>query len=137
MSRNSKIILTNMCMLYREDGFFLIENRLKKDWPGLNLPGGHVEDEESIPESVIREMKEETGYDIRLSSLEPCGYFEWNVPDEGVRHLCLLYRSKVFGGEMHASSEGEVFWIKKEDLAKYPLSQDFDQILDICLKGLF
>ena len=74
--RNSKVILTNMCMLYKEDGTFLVIDRKKQDWPGINFPGGHVEDEESVPESVIREMKEETGYD--LHSVEECGYFEWN-----------------------------------------------------------
>ena len=61
MSRDSKIILTNMVMIYRDDGSFLVENRLKNDWPGLNFPGGHVEDDESIIESAVREIKEETG----------------------------------------------------------------------------
>lgn len=126
-----------MCLLYKEDGHFLVENRVKNDWPGLNLPGGHVEDEESIPESVIREMKEETGFIIPLESLENCGYYEWNLPQEGVRHLCILFRSKVYEGELHDSVEGHVFWIKKEDLHSYPLSTDLDEILDICTKGLF
>lgn len=132
--RKSKVILTNMCMLYREDGSFLVIDRKKQDWPGINFPGGHVEDEESIPESVIREMKEETGYD--LHSVEECGYFEWNVPKEGVRHLCILFRSKDFSGKMHSSKEGELFWIKEEDLKGKALSLDFDKVLEVCKKGL-
>ena len=64
-------------MLYKDDGSFLVEMREKKDWPGLTFPGGHVEKDESILESVSREMKEETGYDV--FDLEPCGYFEWNI----------------------------------------------------------
>ncbi len=132
--RKSKVILTNMCMLYREDGSFLVIDRKKQDWPGINFPGGHVEDEESIPESVIREMKEETGYD--LHSVEECGYFEWNVPKEEVRHLAILFRSKDFSGNIHPSKEGEVFWIKEEDLKGKALSLDFDKVLEICKKGL-
>ena len=132
--RKSKVILTNMCMLYKEDGTFLVIDRKKQDWPGINFPGGHVEDEESVPESVIREMKEETGYD--LHSVEECGYFEWNVPKEGVRHLCILFRSKEFSGKMHSSKEGELFWIKEEDLKGKALSLDFDKVLEICKKGL-
>ena len=123
-----------MCMLYKEDGTFLVIDRKKQDWPGINFPGGHVEDEESVPESVIREMKEETGYD--LHSVEECGYFEWNVPKEGVRHLCILFRSKEFSGKMHSSKEGELFWIKEEDLKGKALSLDFDKVLEICRKGL-
>ncbi|MBR5990305.1 MAG: NUDIX domain-containing protein [Bacilli bacterium] len=132
--RKSKVILTNMCMLYREDGSFLVIDRKKQDWPGINFPGGHIEDEESIPESVIREMKEETGYD--LHSVEECGYFEWNVPKEGVRHLCILFRSKDFSGKMHSSKEGELFWIKEEDLKGKALSLDFDKVLEVCKKVL-
>ena len=132
--RNSKVILTNMCMLYQEDGNFLVIDRKKQDWPGINFPGGHVEDEESIPESVIREMKEETGYD--LHSVEECGYFEWNVPKENVRHLAILFRSKDFTGEIHPSKEGEVLWMKEEDLKGKALSLDFDKVLEICKKGL-
>lgn len=132
--RKSKVILTNMCMLYKEDGSFLVIDRKKQDWPGINFPGGHVEDEESIPESVIREMKEETGYD--LHSVEECGYFEWNVPKEEVRHLAILFRSKDFSGEIHPSKEGQVFWMKEEDLKGKALSLDFDKVLEICKKGL-
>ena len=132
--RKSKVILTNMCMLYREDGSFLVIDRKKQDWPGINFPGGHVEDEESIPQSVIREMKEETGYD--LHSVEECGYFEWNVPKENVRHLAILFRSKDFSGDIHPSKEGEVLWMKEEDLKGKALSLDFDKVLEICKKGL-
>lgn len=135
MNEASKTILTNMCMLYKEDGSFLVEDRKKKDWPGINFPGGHVKREESIPESVIREMNEETGLDVE--NLEFVSFFEWNVPEENVRHLCMLYRSNDFSGELKSSSEGEVFFVKKEDLDKYHLSTDFDKILDICSKGLF
>ena len=131
--RKSKVILTNMCMLYKEDGSFLVIDRKKQDWPGINFPGGHVEDEESIPESVIREMKEETGYD--LHSVEECGYFEWNVPKENVRHLAILFRSKDFSGDIHPSKEGEVLWIKEEDLKGKALSLDFDKVLEICRRG--
>ena len=122
-----------MCMLYKEDGSFLVIERKKQDWPGINFPGGHVEDEESVPESVIREMKEETGYD--LHSVEECGYFEWNVPKEGVRHLAILFRSKDFSGEIHPSKEGEVLWMKEEDLKGKALSLDFDKVLEICRRG--
>lgn len=131
----NRVILTNMCMLYKENGEFLVVNRLKKDWPGINFPGGHVEDNELIPESVIREMKEETGLDV--NSVENVGYYEWNVPEEGVRHLAMLFRSKDFTGTIKSSEEGEVFFIKEKDLKDHLLSQDFDKILDICKKGLF
>lgn len=131
----NRIILTNMCMLYKEDHSFLVIDRLKKDWPGINFPGGHVEANESVEESVIREMKEETG--LNVHSLEFVTYYEWNMIEEGVRHLCLLFRSKDFDGTLESSSEGKVFFVKKDELSHHLLSIDFDKILELASKGIF
>ena len=131
----NRIILTNMCMLYKEDHSFLVIDRLKKDWPEINFPGGHVEANESVEESVIREMKEETG--LNVHSLEFVTYYEWNMIEEGVRHLCLLFRSKDFDGTLESSSEGKVFFIKKDELSHHLLSIDFDKILELASKDVF
>lgn len=118
--------LTIMCMVYKDDGSFLVENRLKKDWPGLTFPGGHVEDDELIKDAVIREMKEETG--LNVSSIEPRGYIEWNEFGDDVRHLAMLFRTKSFKGELKSSKEGEIFFIKENEIEKYLLSNDFEKI---------
>ena len=86
--------LTIMCMVYKDDGSFLVENRTKQDWPGLTFPGGHVEDNELIEDAVVREMKEETGLDV--SNLEGKGYIEWNEFGDNVRHLAMLFKTKTF-----------------------------------------
>lgn len=121
-----RIKLTIMCMVYKTDGSFLVENRLKKDWPGLTFPGGHVEDNEYIEDAVIREMKEETG--LLVSNLEPKGYIEWNELGDDVRHLAMLFKTKTYEGELKSSKEGNIFFIKEKDLEKYPLANDFMSI---------
>jgi len=121
-----RIKLTIMCMIYKDDGSFLVLNRLKQDWPGLTFPGGHVEDDELITDAVPREMKEETG--LEVSNIEPCGYYEWNELGDDVRHLAMLFRTKSYKGEIKSSKEGDIFFIKEEDLEKYPLSNDFLKI---------
>ena len=72
--RITKVILSNMCMLYKDDEYLII-NRTKSDWPGLSFPGGHVVDGETLEESIIREMKEETGLDIKNPRL--VGIKDW------------------------------------------------------------
>lgn len=121
--QQKRIKLTIMCMVYNEDGSFLVENRLKQDWPGLTFPGGHVEDDEFIENAVIREMKEETG--LTISNIEPRGYIEWNDFGDDVRHLAMLFRTKCYSGSIQSSKEGDIFFIKESDIEKYPLSNDF------------
>lgn len=122
-NKKPKIILTNMCMLYKDDGSFLVEERKRSDWPGITFPGGHVEPNESIRESVIREIKEETN--LVLKDLEFVTYYEWNLPNEGKRHLGLLFRSNNFEGELKEGNEGPLYWLKEEDLKDKRLSTDF------------
>jgi len=64
MDRKKLVTLTNLCMITKGDEILVID-RQKKDWPGITFPGGHVENDESIVDSVIREVKEETGLDIQ------------------------------------------------------------------------
>ena len=40
----------------------------------------------------------------------------------------MLFKTKSFKGELKASKEGEIFFIKEEDIEKYPLSNDFLEI---------
>lgn len=129
--RYSKVILANMCMVYKDD-YVLVQLRKKKDWPGLTFPGGHVENDETLEESVIREIKEETG--LALNSVHFCGIKERKWESDS-RYLGFLYKSNDFKGEIHSSKEGEVFWIKKEDIKNYPLSQDFEELFDIIDKN--
>ena len=74
MNRSSKIELTNMCLIYDEKRVLVQEKLgLKEKYKGgLVFPGGHVEPDESLLESVIREMKEETGFTI--FNPQPCGF---------------------------------------------------------------
>lgn len=126
-----KCILTNMVMIYKDEKILVI-NRKKSDWPGLSFPGGHVEKDESIEESVYREIKEETG--LTLNSVKLCAIKEWKW-EENNRYLGFLYKSNDFNGNIHSSKEGEIFWINKKDINKYPLSDDFEELFELIDKA--
>lgn len=123
-----------MCMVYDDNENILVQDRVSKDWSGLTFPGGHVEDNETIEESVIREIKEETG--LTISSVECCCTIEWLILEEEVRHVTVLYKTNKFQGKIKFSDEGKVFWINKKDIHKYKLSNDFDKILQTYFKNL-
>ena len=49
----TKCILANMCMVEDKNGNVLVQERTKKDWPGLTFPGGHVEKGETLDELLV------------------------------------------------------------------------------------
>lgn len=128
MNRKQLATITNMCLVYSGDKI-LVQERNKKDWPGLTFPGGHVETGENFIASVIREVKEETGLTIYDPLL--CGMEEYKTDNNDERYLMLFYKTDKFEGELKSSKEGKVFWINKDDLLKYELSLDLDRIYKI------
>ena len=128
MAREEKSVFTNMCMVYDGQGNILVQDRLNPDWPGLTFPGGHVEHGESFRDSVIREVKEETGLDIQNPIL--CGIKQFQTETDA-RYVVLFYKTNQFSGELTASEEGKVFWIPREDLNQYVLANDFEDMLRI------
>ena len=126
MRRTENVEVTTLCLIYDEDRI-LLQNRVKKDWQGYTLPGGHVEAGESIVAATIREMKEETGLTVKHPQL--CGIKQF--PIEGGRYLVFLFRAKEFDGELVSSEEGEMKWIRRDELDKYPIVKDLKELLQV------
>ena len=129
MKKTHNVIITNICLIYENDRILVID-RKKNDWPGLTFPGGHVEKDENFIESVKREVKEETGLNIKNPIL--CGIEEFK--SDGVdRNIMLYYKANEFSGKIKSSKEGEVFWINKNDMDKYKLSLDLKRIYKVMM----
>ena len=125
MHKPESVELTNMCMIYDDDKI-LVQDRIKS-WKGLAFPGGHVELHESIVDSTIREIKEETGLDI--INLKLCGIKQWFKDD--VRNICFLFKTNSFSGNLISNDEGKNFWIERSDLNKYKLATNFEIMLKV------
>ena len=127
MSRTSAVELTNLCLIYRDDQI-LVEEKTWRGQTGAVFPGGHVEKGESLRDSVIREMKEETG--LTIENPVPCGFKDW-INDDGSRYLVLLYKTNRFSGALRSSEEGRVFWVTREEFARLPVMWNMREILQI------
>ena len=132
MGKIERVELTNMCMIC-DGNRVLVQNRKNPNWPGVIFPGGHVEPGESFVDSVIREIKEETG--LTISNVQLCGIKQY-VPKANEnydRYIVLLYRTDTFTGELKDSEEGSVFWIEREELLNYPHPHGFESMAEVFL----
>lgn len=126
--RTEIVELTVLCLVHK-DNMYLLQDRIKNDWKGYTLPGGHIEAGESIVDAVIREMKEETG--LTISAPKLCGVKQF--PIDGGRYIVFLFETSCFEGELKASEEGQMYWVSKEDLSKANLVNDFNDLLEVML----
>ena len=132
MSRATSTILTNLCLIEDTSTNKVVlqyrsPERYKK-WSGYAFPGGHIEEGESIAESVIREVYEETGLTITAPKL--VAVKDWE-PDEGGRYIVFCYKATEYTGQLRSSEEGEVSWVEKDQLEKLDLSYDMLPLLEV------
>lgn len=90
--------------------------------PGWSLPGGGIEFEESVEEGVVREVKEETGYDVELGAPIVTDSFTDIDPDRArpFKSVRILYAAEIVGGRLGTLEVGgttdRAEWVRFDDL---------------------
>ena len=129
MTRTTPVELTNMIMIENPQTHeILVEDRQNPTWPGVTFPGGHIEADETIVASAIREAYEETGLTIAQPQL--VGLKEWPL-ENGQRYIVFLFKATQFQGDIKSGREGQIFWTTREALTAMPLPPTFKEMLPV------
>ena len=86
------------------------------------MPGGAVEDGESLEEAVLREVKEETGLKVKITSKRPAvtfGEIDQEGRELGLRLILIAYPCKIIGGKMGKNLDpetAELRWFKPNEI---------------------
>lgn len=112
-------------LIENEEGKILM---VKSPIRGWEFPGGQVEYGESLTDSLIREIKEESGIDIEVeklimvtSNIGP--QKEGNSPSPTIVNTC--FSGKAVSGELAISEESlEVGWFNRDEILD-KIGEDF------------
>lgn len=105
---------TTLCYLQNNDSYLMLhrtkkEGDLNKDkWIGI---GGHLEDGESPEDGILREAREETGYDLQGLSFRGIVTF---VYGEITEYMNLFTADGFTGHPIDECPEGDLEWVPKK-----------------------
>lgn len=108
---NAKFVATVAAVLLNERGeVLLFHHTYRRDFPWA-LPGGWLERSEDPPLAIAREIREESGLEVRI--LGPL----WVGRDKFYPRLDIIYLGQVENGDFHPSPEvSEARYFSIDDL---------------------
>ena len=116
-------------IIVQNEKVLLVKRKYPPGQGKWGLPGGHVEYGETLTEAVIREIKEETNYEIEtVRYLFPCTVIRKRSPEDNkppkYHYIIHVFEGKIVKGELKASTDAEeAAWIDLEDAFKLDLTK--------------
>lgn len=116
MKAPHRFIIVALVFIRKDDSILLVKQNYGEQY--WSLPGGVMEPGESIDQTAIREVKEETGLDVRLKRVVGI----YSKPDEGA--LAVTFEGEIIGGNLKpATNEISVCGYFPFDLLPEPIRE--------------
>jgi 8-oxo-dGTP diphosphatase len=122
------------CVLRKNDQVLLLQKPRRGWWVA---PGGKMESEETIKDTVIREYREETGLYLKNPKLKGVFNFIIKEKDRILQEWMMFtfYATDFEGEALEESEEGKLSWTNIDQIPKLSMAPGDYHILDYVLKG--
>lgn len=122
---NQRVNFMNMCMISDGLGNVVALEKTSGNYQRTTFPGGHVKRNETFMESVIREVREETGLDIEKPRF--CGIYHWFC--DSIHQIVYIYLAENYSGELQSSSEGSVCWLPEKEFLEKEIAPGMESVV--------
>ena len=114
----------------QQDGRFLLVEEAVKDGIALNQPAGHLEENETLLQAVVRETLEETAWHFRPEAL--LGVYRWLSPRNQVTYLRFAFTGSLLRHEPERPLDHGILralWMTPEAIRQSVASHRSPQVL--------
>jgi NADH pyrophosphatase NudC (nudix superfamily) len=109
-----KVIVVGVCIKNDNNEILMVQEAEEKIRGLYNIPAGKLDSNESIFNGAIREVKEETGYDVKLDSILCIQYLE------NKNILKIIFNASIVSGNVCFDKDEimDVRWISIDELER-------------------
>ncbi len=123
--------ILSACIIIERDGKVLLIDR--SDGMGYTIPGGIVRYKETLEQCVLREAREETGYNVHMQGI--VGIYSSLKRDPRFRSVAIAYKGSIIDGTEHGSGEGSTCWHEPVEVFGH-MAFDCEHMLKDYLNGV-
>ena len=105
-----------------DQGKYLFVHENSEGESVLNQPAGHLEENETLVDAVIREVQEETAYDFTPTHL--LGIYLYRVPGAARSYLRFCFTGQL-NGKCHTTLDPDIIetlWLTRDEMKYQPIN---------------
>ncbi len=102
-----------------QEGRYLLVKESPDGHPVLNQPAGHLEEDETLHEAVVREVREETGRHFTPESI--IGIYQYQSPHNNATYLRVAYRGSCSEPDPSLELDSDIeetLWMTTEEITR-------------------
>ena len=115
-------------IITKNNKFFIAKRNKQKHLGGFyEFPGGKQDENETLEETVIREIKEELNVDIKVDSK----LGEENYKDDKINVRLHYFFCSILRGEIILNEHEDFAWVSKEEFTNYEFAEGDKDIISL------